>query len=698
MKILMLADKMDIGGAETHVYELSRSLFSMGHEVKIISDGGFTAELLKKEGLGFVSTSVFSKRHFSLFAATKKLLSVLREFKPDVVHAHTRRTLLVANAVRKAVPFALVFTAHAKFSATFSKRLLTKPPKHTIAVSEDIKAHFLSSFGAEKITVIENGIDTDRFSPSQSLHHRPRIVTVSRLDKDSSLSAELLCRIAPRLSKKFPDIEITVVGGGNDLQRIEELAQDVNRQLGRRAIHTVGAKTDVLPYLRSSSLFVGVSRAALEAMCVGMSIIICGNEGYFGILDSKNFDICARENFCARGYPLPDAETLYGDIVNALVQKNSLTLRHKVIARYDARVTSVKTLTVYRQALKGLRAELKYDVVLCGYYGFGNLGDEMVLSQIKKTLSQERVAVIGAGGDGRLGRLQIFSVIKAVRSSRVFVLGGGSLLQNSTSRRSLIYYLTILRTAAFFGKKIMLYANGLGPIQGEKAIKACRRALLHIDVASFRDKASFESSKFFLKESATSYLTCDPALLLATRQTKENRIAVFIRGEDANVELTKQLSVAFSKIRSEMPEDAKIVFASMNQKKDGETATRLAREMPFHAEYRHFSSCEEAVGFIASSVLIISGRLHALIVAAGAGRPFVALCHDPKLEAFAKDCEMPPILMPRVDDGDLGNKLCNAVKYASEHYGKLEDTVTKAVKNMTILSKRDTQEIKNLLK
>ena len=97
MKILILTDKMDIGGAETHVYELSRSLSLQGHEVKIFSEGGRTAELLSGE-VELIYSGGLNQFPLSLPRAARRLLFVLRDFKPDVVHAHTRKTLFLANA------------------------------------------------------------------------------------------------------------------------------------------------------------------------------------------------------------------------------------------------------------------------------------------------------------------------------------------------------------------------------------------------------------------------------------------------------------------------------------------------------------------------------------------------------------------------------------------------------------------------
>lgn len=699
MKILMLADTMDIGGAETHILELSRSLSSVGHQIKILAGDGQTAALLASYNIGFEKTDLFSRPALSLPLAVSKLLEVLRKFKPDAVHAHTRRTLFAARLAQKTIPFPLVFTAHAKFSASAVKRIFTRPPEYTVAVSEDIRTHFSSVFGAKEICVIENGIDTERFLPAKAHGNGFKIVNVSRIDKDSSLSAELLCRLAPRLCRVCPDTEIVVVGGGNDFSRISLLAQEANREIGKTAVTAVGAKSDVLPFLREASLFVGVSRAALEAMCVGVPVIICGNEGYFGLCDLKNFDLCSKENFCARGYGRATEEQLFDEIMKARAQKEkgSLFLRGLVKERYDSKKVAVQTLEIYQKAISRHRAALGYDAVICGYYGFGNLGDELVLAQILKNLQGKRVAVIGNGGDGRIGRLSLSAASKAIRSSSLFILGGGSLLQNSTSGRSLEYYLALLRIACFYGKKIMLYANGLGPIYGERALKRCQKILSHVDIASFRDSESYSAAKMILNPNTSIRLTCDPALLIPAKGIPRKRIAIFVRGEDANEKLTRQIKNALLKFRREISENEEIFFVSMNRKRDEVTALRLSNSMPFPTKCRFFAEGEKLVEFIVSSKMVISSRLHALIVSASACRPFVALCHDPKLEAFAKDCDMPPHTMPRLNSPNFEFELFEAIKYTHTNLESIESHLKTKTEEIKKRAQQDAQAIEIFL-
>ena len=613
MKILMLADNMDVGGAETHIYELSRSLFSMGHEVKIFSAGGRTADMLG-EWAELIEADAAKPFLRSFFRLARQLAEVLKKFKPDVIHAHTRRGLFLAEAVTKVMPFPLVFTAHAKFSATPAKRFFTRPPSYTIAVSEDIKRHFSSRFSAKSVEVIENGIDVERFSPRQVQKSGFRILTVSRLDKDSSRAAEILCAIVPRIE----NCEITVVGGGNDFDRINKLARKANEKIGREAIKCVGAQSDVLPFLRQAHIFVGVSRAALEAMSCGIPTIICGNEGFFGICHRDNFALCAKENFCARGYREADEKSLFEQI--SIIKSNAsdptLFVSDLVKNSFSAEKMAQRVLEIYKSATFDFSKSRRYDAVVCGYYGFGNLGDEIVLKKLLGNLKGLRVAVVGAMGGGRIWRFNAPKIIGAIRSSTLLVLGGGSLLQNATSNRSLKYYLALLNIAKFFGKKIMLYANGFGPVCGQGALEKCKRSLSAVDVASFRDAESMNKAKALLPKSTEVYLSRDPALSPLRPRRAERRIAVFIRGADYSPELASALAATLAPIKQRWKYE--IVFASMNGKEDEKTAAKLADLMPFAASFRWFYDGERLTEFIASSEIIISSRLHAVILAASA--------------------------------------------------------------------------------
>ena len=87
-------------------------------------------------------------------------------------------------------------------------------------------------------------------------------------------------------------------------------------------------------------------------------------------------------------------------------------------------------------------------------------------------------------------RLNFFAIAAAIRRCDILISGGGSLLQDVTSARSLYYYLWIMKIALFFKKPVMLYAQGIGPVRGIKAREAVQKVLQRVSVIGVRDRDS----------------------------------------------------------------------------------------------------------------------------------------------------------------------------------------------------------------
>src|SRR4051812_14982118 len=121
------------------------------------------------------------------------------------------------------------------------------------------------------------------------------------------------------------------------------------------------------------------------------------------------------------------------------------------------------------------------NVTVAGYYGFGNLGDELILSallaELRQTVPSARVTVLSADPAGTVRRHGVSavsrwnpaSVLVRLLKSDLFVLGGGGLLQDQTSFGSLAYYLGLAWLARSFGSIVVLYAVGVDKISGRIA-------------------------------------------------------------------------------------------------------------------------------------------------------------------------------------------------------------------------------------
>ena len=168
MKILMLIDSLDVGGAESHVEVLATELSAMGHEIIVASAGGVICKRLRRTTVRCVCLPQILKNGqksggisfgCSFFALQSIISRLVRHIKPDVVHAHTRRTAFLVNRVCKTQKIPLIVTAHALFVMNFPKNLFSKWGNRTIAVSEDIKNHLVAhKIPRDQICVIANGV------------------------------------------------------------------------------------------------------------------------------------------------------------------------------------------------------------------------------------------------------------------------------------------------------------------------------------------------------------------------------------------------------------------------------------------------------------------------------------------------------------------------------------------------------------
>ena len=171
MKILILIDALDIGGAETHVITLATELQKCGHNAKVMSAGGELVDKLKKEGIKHVMTPNICKLTchnfaflpFQIWAARSIISREIRKERPDIVHAHTRKTAFLVSPICKKEKIPLVTTAHAFFSLEGYKNRLSKWGDGTIAVSDDIKSHIISAakIPPRQIVTIFNGVKTN---------------------------------------------------------------------------------------------------------------------------------------------------------------------------------------------------------------------------------------------------------------------------------------------------------------------------------------------------------------------------------------------------------------------------------------------------------------------------------------------------------------------------------------------------------
>ena len=291
-------------------------------------------------------------------------------------------------------------------------------------------------------------------------------------------------------------------------------------------------------------------------------------------------------------------------------------------------------------------------IVISGYYGFGNIGDEAVLSGICAALAgvgiDAQLTVLSADpartvrehpGVKAIRRFRLCRIIRAMRAADLVISGGGSLFQDVTSARSAYYYLFILRLAQMLRRKTMIYAQGVGPLRRPAIRRAVAKAFNASDLITVRD----EDSGALLREIGVTreiHACADPSFLVEPDLEAADRIIreVGLAGRDiVGVSLrpwpgyNNWLTGAARVIADVCREiGAEAAFIPMQEPEDaafGEGAVTLS----------HGGDPRTAKGLVARCGMIVGMRLHSLILAAGAAVPFVSIVYDPKVVSFARE-------------------------------------------------------------
>ena len=152
-------------------------------------------------------------------------------------------------------------------------------------------------------------------------------------------------------------------------------------------------------------------------------------------------------------------------------------------------------------------ASLAPRFLLSGYYGFGNVGDEALLQVIVERLRARwpacAVDVLSGDPSGTARtygveatpRMDLGRVRAAVDRADVVLSGGGGLLQNVTSLRSLVYYAGVIRAGIRAGKPTMIFAQSIGPLDfwGRAIVRAFCKGIAGATVRDERSRALLAS-------------------------------------------------------------------------------------------------------------------------------------------------------------------------------------------------------------
>ncbi|MED1672583.1 polysaccharide pyruvyl transferase CsaB [Pallidibacillus thermolactis] len=299
-------------------------------------------------------------------------------------------------------------------------------------------------------------------------------------------------------------------------------------------------------------------------------------------------------------------------------------------------------------------------LVLSGYYGFDNIGDEAILFSIIESLrrldSQIHLTVLSNNPEFTKATYRVHSVNRwnwkeihtVLKTADGLISGGGSLLQDATSLKSIPYYTGIMQTAMMLKIPVFIYAQGIGPIHKSLSKFIVRTTLNKVAGITVRDKGSLQ----LLKDIGVNKeirIVPDPVLSLdgasfSNDWLRQQRlpgliVTVSVRDWVSKINYKRLIAQALDKIAKD---GNSIVFIPMHGEQDVKASKSVAALMKEKSTIAPGNlSMGEKISIIGESDILIGMRLHALIFAAITATPFIALSYDPKVDSFASMVDQP---------------------------------------------------------
>jgi polysaccharide pyruvyl transferase CsaB len=314
-------------------------------------------------------------------------------------------------------------------------------------------------------------------------------------------------------------------------------------------------------------------------------------------------------------------------------------------------------------------------IVISGYYGFNNLGDEAVLagitSLLKKKNNNLKITVLSASPEktaelynvNAVNRNSIIKILAVLAEADLFISGGGSLLQDVTGNLSVPYYLGFAWLAKMQGTKTVYYAQGAGPLNNKWSQKLTAITLNRFDLLGVRDKGSKQLLKNIgVKKNIK--LTVDPVFALYDslnnkRQRIKGKIEIGISVRPWSIDYINELAVALNQFSQ--AKNIKFILFPMHQGSDEEISHQLKKKLNAETEIAKLpEAAEKALKEFSQLDLFIGVRLHSLIFALLNQIPLLALSYDPKIEGLISELDYLPLI--KLEDLEAA-KVVNKLEY-----------------------------------
>lgn len=302
-----------------------------------------------------------------------------------------------------------------------------------------------------------------------------------------------------------------------------------------------------------------------------------------------------------------------------------------------------------------------YNILISGYYGFNNIGDESILrtviDNLREKLGSIDITVLSQNpqqtaekyGVKAARRMSLPDIFSAVRRCDLLLSGGGSLLQDATSGRSILYYLFILGLAQLMGKKTFIYSQGIGPITSGRNRRLTAMILRRASGIVVRDSKSRDLLLEIGVPDNLIHVTADPVIRV---KKADPALGLEILRQEGCERTPGKLTVGWA-VKARRPDpafyaeieksirwlkeeyDADSVLIPFFHSEDLSVCETIAEHMDGQVGcLRQKYLSEETLSIIGCMDVLVGVRLHSLIYSAVMGVPMIGISYDPKVDSF----------------------------------------------------------------
>ena len=617
----------------------------------------------------------------------QELTAYIRQGGYQLIHCHGSRANMIGALLRKPTGLPVVSTVHSDYKLDYMGRpfarltfgainaMALRRLDYRIGVSDAMVDLLISrGFPPDRFYAIYNGID---FTPAPPQGDRLAYLRNLGADVDeNSVVVGIAARLNPvkdmsTLIRGFAEghktcsrLRLVIAGDGEERQKLGDLAKELGVEKEVTFAGWISGGMDQFYAALDINALTSLSETFPYALTEGarfhLATVATAVGGIPYLIDQG-----------VNGYLLTpgDWQTL-GCYLSALGTDDALRwemgekLYEKASSKFSIQSTVDTQLHIYEEILRRhSRPKKERDgVVICGAYGRGNAGDDAILEAILQemrtidldmpitVLTKDPKATRLAYRVRTAGRMDIFTWEKAMHHAALYINGGGSLIQDVTSRRSLWFYLHNIQAAHKAGCKVQMYGCGIGPVLREQHRKLAARVLnACVDVITLREPDSQKELQSMGVTRPEVLLTADPALTLPAASDDEidsvllragipphgNYLCFALRnwkGFESKAPLFGQAAKYAYETYGLTP-----VFAAVEKHLDP-GAGRLAAaglDIP-HYFLDDAGSAGTIIGALSRMQAVVSMRLHALIFAAGQGIPLAGVVYDPKVSSFLR--------------------------------------------------------------